>query len=188
MKFLNIHDYKEPNKNIAYQALIHCNADVLCPQFDYEGMTPSSLFDKICAEFNKNFCDVVVGTGIGGYFALIISAKYLVPTILIDPVIVPGLVLPQMGYTQRHRLWEMRTLERTYLQCIDTRATSTIINTKNTLIDDNLREYTKVFLYNKRYQEISYDTDTSTATAVINIFDQYKEEWWNDYIKTDLAE
>lgn len=188
MKFLNVHDYKESCKNIAYTALTHCGADVVCPQFDYENMTPRPLFDKICAEFNKNFCDVVVGTGIGGYFALIISAKYLVPTILIDPIIVPGLVLPQMGYTETHRLWEMHTIEGTYLQDIDRRATSTIINTKNRLIDNNLRSYTKVFLRNKRYHEIACDTDTSTATAVINIFDQYKKEWLDDYSKTDLAE
>ena len=188
MTFLNIHDYKEFNENIAYQALVHCNADVISPVFDYDGMTPRPLFDKICAEFNKNFCDVVVGTGIGGYFALIISAKYHVPTILIDPVIVPGLVLPAMGYTAQHRLWEMRTLEGTYLQDIDTRATSTIMNTKNTLIDDKLREYTKVFLNNKRYYEIACDDCTSTATAVINIFEQNKKEWYHDSYTTDFFE
>ena len=98
MKVLNVNDYNEDHNNMAFKALQACGFEIINPQFDYNDREMSQVFDLVNAGFNKNFCDVIVGTGMGAFFAMCMSARKQVPCVLVNPFLVPGMVLLKMGY------------------------------------------------------------------------------------------
>ena len=183
MKVLNIHDYKEDKNNVTYTALKACGFEIISYQYDYDSLDPSPLFDLMNAHFNANFCDVVVGTGIGAFFAMLISAKQLFPCVLVNPIIVPGMYLSELGYNRYVGILGLRDLEFRYMQNLNPCGVSTIMNIHNELMDARMLNYTKEVLHNPRYYEI---TD-STAPTLIELFLTHKEELFNDPCKIDLA-
>ena len=183
MKILNIHDYHEDKNNTAYRALQACEFEIINQQYDYDGMDPFPLFDLICAHFLRNFCDIVVGTGIGAFFAICISAKYQVPCVLINPTVVPGMYLLDAGYNRFVGVPHLCDLECKYLREFNLCGTSTIIDDQWEYMNKSLLNYTKELLDNPRYYELS----NSTEPQIIELFKQHKKEWFDDTYATDLA-
>ena len=183
MKVLNIHDYHESNDNIAYKALQECGFEIINPKFDYDGMDPRPLFDLVVAHFQRNFCDIVVGTGIGAFLAMLLSAKELVPCVLVNPIVVPGLYLDELGYNRCVGISGLRDLEFMYMQKLNLCGVSTIVDVNNRLMDARMLNYTKILLHNPRYYEIS----NSTAPFIIDMFKTHVKEWFYDTYERDLA-
>lgn len=183
MRVLNIHDYKEDKNNAAYKALKACDFEIISYQYDYDSLDPSPLFDLMNAHFNANFCDVVVGTGIGAFFAMLISAKQLFPCVLVNPIIVPGLCLPELGYHRYVGISGLRDLEFRYMPNFNINGVSTIVDVTDELMDVRMLNYTKEVLHNSRYYEI---TDSSEI-PLCAMFKEHKQAWFDDVCKLDLC-
>lgn len=183
MKILNIHDYGENKDNTAYKALQACEYDIINLQYDYN-ICLSHLFDLMVARFQRNFCDVVVGTGFGAFFAMLIHTKEQVPCVLINPISVPGLVLADIGCSKPYIFRELHNLECKYLYDFDERGVATIINSAHPYIDKRLLNYTKELLYNQQYYEV---TDVSEQ-SITDMFKQHKTAWFEEACLIDFAD
>lgn len=184
MKVLNIHDYHEDKNNIAYKALQACEFDIINPQFDYDETDVFPLFDLICAEFNKNFCDVIVGTGIGAFFAMLLSAKEAVPCVLVNPAVVPGMLLLKHGYNRYVGVRRLQRLEYRYMHNFNLCGTSTIIDKQTFQMSESMLQYTKELLHNPRY----YGIDPTSDLTMVDLFKNHKKEWFYDTCEIDLTQ
>lgn len=100
MKILNIHGYKGSADNSACLVLKELSYDVISPQIDYD----TESLEKILAELenilNENKPDYIVGTSLGGFFALLLSIESKIPTILVNPCLMPFITLTELGYSR----------------------------------------------------------------------------------------
>lgn len=187
MKVLNIHGYHGSTTNAATRALMSSAIDtVVGVQIDYDNMDPQVILDTLCAKFNENQCDAVVGTSLGGFYAMLISAKYAVPVVLINPATAPGILLPSLGYNRCSGVRGMKTLEYTYLKDLDLRLVSTIIGTEDEVIPELLRNYTKALLHNSRYYEIEGGKHSGASLPLNQLFREHRKEWFDDLCAKDF--
>lgn len=113
MKVLNIHGYKGSSENSACITLKNLGHEVISPQIDYDLKNPDEIFDDLKKIFAENNLDYIVGTSLGGFFALLLCQefkvekyeshikKYLtynIPTVLINPCLRPSVTLSELGY------------------------------------------------------------------------------------------
>ena len=98
MKILNIHGYQGNAANSAYEALRECGFDIISLQIDYDRTSPEYVMQLMNSQFTNNFCNAVVGTSLGGFYAALISAKNECPCVLINPCLMPFYHLPKLGY------------------------------------------------------------------------------------------
>lgn len=183
MKILNINDYKEDHNNMTFRALQACGFEIVNPQFDYNAGQMYQVFDLIISEFNKNFCDMLVGTGLGAFMAMCLSARKQVPCVLINPILAPGMLLPEMGYTKRDGVFYLSELECRYLPQVNTVGVCTVIDTQYKYLTLPMIKYVKTLIGGSRYCEVSGCTDE----MLTNIFKQHKFEWFEDIFKYDMA-
>ena len=100
MKILNIHGYKGSAENSACLVLKEQGHDVISPQIDYDTESPEKIFDELKNIFTKNKPDYIVGTSLGGFFALILSIESGTPTVLVNPCLMPFVTLTELGYNR----------------------------------------------------------------------------------------
>lgn len=99
MKILNIHGYRGSAENSACLALKELGHDVISPQIDYDAESPEKIFDELKNIFTKNKPNYIVGTSLGGFFALLLSIEYDIPTILVNPCLMPFVTLTELDYS-----------------------------------------------------------------------------------------
>lgn len=100
MKILNIHGYKGSAENSACLVLKEMGLDVISPQIDYDAESPQKILDKLKNIFTENKPDYIVGTSLGGFFALLLSAEYNIPVILVNPCLMPFITLPELNHSR----------------------------------------------------------------------------------------
>ncbi|MDE5765183.1 MAG: hypothetical protein K2I00_09520 [Ruminococcus sp.] len=113
MKILNIHGYKGSAENSACLVLKEMGFDVISPQIDYDAENPEKILDNLRKIFTESKPDYIVGTSLGGFFALLLSVEFKAvrhnsylqkkekcnyPTILVNPCLLPFVTLPELGY------------------------------------------------------------------------------------------
>lgn len=113
MKVLNIHGYKGSAENSACITLKNLGHEVISPQINYDAKNPKEIIDDLRKIFLENKPDYIVGTSLGGFFALLLSQefkveryeshikKYLhynIPTVLVNPCLKPSVTLSGLGY------------------------------------------------------------------------------------------
>lgn len=113
MKILNIHGYKGCAENSACIILKNLGHEVISPQIDYDAKSPNRIFYDLWKIFMENNPDYIIGTSLGGFFALLLSRKFKVeryeshikkylscniPTVLINPCLKPCVTLGGLGY------------------------------------------------------------------------------------------
>lgn len=128
MKVLNIHGYNGYAENSACISLKNLGHEVISPQIDYDVKNPEEILDDLRKIFFENKPDYIVGTSLGGFFALLLSQefkveryeshirKYLhynIPTVLVNPCLKPYVTLPRLGYEMDKRK------EMTFLRFMD---------------------------------------------------------------------
>lgn len=99
MKILNIHGYKGSAENSACLALKELGHDVISPQIDYDAESPEKILDNLRKVFIENKPCYIVGTSLGGFFALLLSIEYDIPTILVNPCLMPFVTLTELDYS-----------------------------------------------------------------------------------------
>lgn len=113
-KIMNIHGYKGSTENSACIALKNLGHEVISPQIDYDSENPEKILDDLRKVFLEYKPDFIVGTSLGGFFALLLSQEFKVekyeshlkkyvsrniPTVLINPCLKPSVTLSELGYT-----------------------------------------------------------------------------------------
>ncbi len=154
LKVLNIHGYHGDAENSLYHAFKANSIDIGGPAIDYDSIDPLKLFDLLCREFEDGGYTAVCGTSFGGFFAMAVSAKYSVPVLLINPASVPGVILPQLGYSREQGVRELCSIEYTYFKDLDLSLVSTVIGLDDEVIAPEFRAFTKALLKNERFYEI----------------------------------
>ncbi|MDE6538896.1 MAG: hypothetical protein K2K66_01785 [Ruminococcus sp.] len=98
MKVLNIHGYKGSAENSACITLKNLGHEVISPQIDYDSKEPRAIFKELIKIFNENKPDYIVGTSLGGFFALLVEKNTDIPAVLVNPCLRPCVTLPELGY------------------------------------------------------------------------------------------
>ena len=99
MKILNIHGYKGSSENSACLVLKELGYDVISPQIDYDAESPENILSLLSDVLSDSKPDVIVGTSLGGFFALVLAVETGLPARLVNPCLMPFITLPQLGYS-----------------------------------------------------------------------------------------
>ncbi|MDE5558875.1 MAG: hypothetical protein K2J32_14510 [Ruminococcus sp.] len=98
MKVLNIHGYKGNAENSACITLKNLGHEVISPQIDYDSKRPREICNDLKKIFDENKPDYIVGTSLGGFFALLVAKNTDIPAVLVSPCLRPFITLPELGY------------------------------------------------------------------------------------------
>ncbi len=172
MKVLNIHGYQGNAANSAYQALQECNFQIISLQLDYDRTPPEQLLQMLNSQFTNNFCDVVVGTSLGGFFASLISAKNECPCVLINPCLLPFLHLPRLGYASDSGLQQYIRMFSGLAEVNPSRV-STIIGGQDEIIDTH--DFTREIFQNERFVLVPEGKHSGGTMPLEEIFRDHYE-------------
>ena len=86
---LNIHGYGGSAQNSAYTALLSLGCDVTSPQLDYDAVCPEKVLKTLREMAVTCHADTLIGTSFGGFFAALLCAELHLPTILVNPCLMP---------------------------------------------------------------------------------------------------
>lgn len=106
MKILNIHGYRGSCENSSFAALSALGAEMISPQIDYDKQSPDEILLFLNDLWQQNGCQAVVGTSLGGFYAALLSMKHHAKTVLINPCLLPFLLLPQIEESQNTLLFD----------------------------------------------------------------------------------
>ena len=106
MKILNIHGYRGSCENSSFAALSALGAEMISPQIDYDKQSPDEILLFLNDLWQQNGCQAIVGTSLGGFYAALLSMKHHAKTVLINPCLLPFLLLPQLEESQNTLLFD----------------------------------------------------------------------------------
>ncbi len=123
MNVLNIHGYKGTPFNAAYSALCGLEKTIISPEIDYDSDQPETILNRLLDLCVSEKIDMIVGTSLGGFLALLIAIKLQKPLLLVNPCLQPQAVIPALGYeSDVSRFAEMSAvfddLDRKRVRCI----------------------------------------------------------------------
>lgn len=147
---LNIHGYHGSAQNSLYEALKENGYDVITVNLDYEalGMERTAVF--LGSIIEQEGVDGVAGTSLGGFFAVYCSAKYRLPALLVNPGLLPELILPRLGYGDIALVREC-TRVRAALGTLEPGLLTTIVGIDDeVLTDDSIKIYTQSLVCARR--------------------------------------
>lgn len=146
MKILNIHGYMGSPENSACSVLRKMGCDVVSPQIDYDSMSPENILGMLSRQISGNSINYIVGTSLGGFFGLLLSGRFSIPAVLVNPCLMPFLTLSRMDFKG-----DIRSYARLFAETADTdiSITSTIIGGNDDVID--YHDFTEKILGNERF-------------------------------------
>lgn len=179
MKVLNIHGYQGNAANAAYNALKSCDFDIISLQLDYDRTSPDAVMQMLNSQFTNNFCDAVVGTSLGGFYAALISLKNECPCVMINPCLMPFLHLPRLGYKSDEGVLEYIRLF-SGLADVDSGLVSTIVGGQDELIDTH--DFTRSVFQNERFIVVPEGKHSGATMPLEDIFKDHKEGFFGNVI------
>ena len=111
-KILNIHGYRGNAENTACITLKNHGHEVISPQIDYEARNPKRILDNLIIIFEENKPDYIVGTSLGGFFALLVANYADIPAVLINPCLNPPVTLHELGYMKDKNVRSISIVKR----------------------------------------------------------------------------
>ena len=106
MKIINIHGYRGSCENSSFAALSALGAEMISPQIDYDKQSPDEILLFLNDLWQQNGCQAIVGTSLGWFYAALLSMKHHAKTVLINPCLLPFLLLPQLEESQNTLLFD----------------------------------------------------------------------------------
>ena len=106
MKIINIHGYRGSCENSSFAPLSALGAEMISPQMDYDKQSPDEILLSLNDLWQQNGCQAIVGTSLGGFYAALLSIKHHAKTVLINPCLLPFLLLPQIEESQNTLLFD----------------------------------------------------------------------------------
>ena len=175
MKVLNIHGYNGNAANAAYQALRECGFEIISMQIDYDRTSPEHLLQMLKSQFANNFCDAVVGTSLGGFYAALVSAKSECPCVLINPALMPFLTLPALGYNSDEGMMEYIRLFSTLAET-ENSMVSTVIGSEDEVVDTH--DFTRRLFQNERFIVVPGGKHSGATMPLADIFRDHIEDFF----------
>lgn len=164
MKILNIHGYTGSAENTACSVLKKMGFTVVSPQLDYDIMSTEKVLDILSRIIADNDITCIVGTSLGGFFGAVLSARFGVPVILVNPCLMPFLTLSRLDFKGNICPYIRLFPE---IADIDVSKTSTIIGGQDEVID--YHDFTENLLGNE-YFRIIPDGKHSGATLPLESY------------------
>ncbi len=179
MKVLNIHGYHGNAANSAYEALQACDFEIVSLQIDYDRTSPDTVMQMLNSQFTNNFCDAVVGTSLGGFYAALICLKNECPCVMINPCLLPFLHLPRMGYKSDEGVLQYIRLFAG-LADVDGQLVSTIIGGQDELIDTH--DFTRGVFQNERCIVVPDGKHSGASMPLTDIFKDHMEGFFGELV------
>lgn len=149
MKILNIHGYTGSAENSACSVLRKMGFDVVAPQLDYDAVSPENVLDILSRTITDDGITHIVGTSLGGFFGAVLSVRFGLPVVLINPCLMPFVTLPRLD-SKCDITSYMRIFPE--ISDIDVSLTSTIVGGQDGVID--YHDFTENLLRNERFRII----------------------------------
>lgn len=164
MKILNIHGYKGSSENSACSVLKHLGFEVISPEIDYDFLSPENVLDILSQIIVDSDITYIVGTSLGGFFGAVLSARFNIPAILVNPCFLPFVTLPRLDFSG-----DIRPYVRIFPEIYDINIsiTSTIIGGQDEIID--YHDFTEKLLGNKNFRIVP-DGKHSGATLPLESY------------------
>ena len=145
MNILNIHGYAGSPQNAAYAAILaNGYKNIISPVIDYDAESPEDILYRLRYIIADKKIGLIIGTSLGGFFALALSAELNLPVILVNPFLMPFLTFPE--YIKSY-VSIFGTLSQ-----IDSANVSCIVGENDEVISDY--QFTKDLLENSRFRSI----------------------------------
>jgi predicted esterase YcpF (UPF0227 family) len=186
MKILNIHGYNGNPLNSAYEAIKSFDIPCVSIPIDYDNLGPNNILEMLKNVLAEEEITHIVGTSLGGFFGLCLSAKLDYPIITINPCLLPMVYLPRLGYLNKNnpktidknpQVWYNKKEELCdYAKLchlpfeVDKRLLSTIVGLSDEIIDT--LDYTKGVIESSRYYEIEGAGHRISPEKLIPIFEK----------------
>ncbi len=173
MKIFSIHGYKGSAHNAAYGALFDCGYNVHSIQIDYDSESPKTVLEKLHNEYITSGCHCLAGTSLGGFYAAQICALEHCPTLLINPCLLPFLVLPELGYVYNGGIWEFSEIFSGFTG-LDKTLVSTVVGSEDEVVTTHC--YTKAMLENERYYTVDGGKHSGATLPLREIITKHGKE------------
>lgn len=177
MKILNIHGYKGNAANSAYAALSECGFDVLSLQIDYDRKSPEAVAKLLNNQFANYFCDAVVGTSLGGFYAALVSAKNECPAVLINPCLMPFMTLPELGYNNKEGIMEYIKLFSGIADAAGEQV-ATIVGGRDEVIGSH--DFTEKIFGNDKYIVVPDGKHSGATMPLADIFTERRADFFGN--------
>lgn len=177
MKYYYFHGYGSSPKALKADAMreILGESNVTAPDFNVSAEEVSELFDKLIDEIKPAAEEVcIVGSSLGGLYALYISAKTNCNVILLNPALMPMVVVPKV--TNNVPVTDVITAQKLSLYAYENYNSSkvSVWVTNDQLI--NHEALTKPYFYKglKEYKEfINAEASGHEFTGFKDVFKKY---------------
>lgn len=143
MKIFNLHGYHGSPQNAACGVLSEMGHDIVSPSVDYDSFKPEYIAQELSAMIMESQPDMIVGTSLGGFFALYLAIRHGLPVVLVNPCLMPFLHLPRLGYEGDIR--EFVEMFSSFTR-IDQNSTRAVIGGCDEVIDTH--DFTKKLIWN----------------------------------------
>ncbi len=173
MKIFSIHGYKGSAHNALFGALIENGFEVCSLQIDYDGSSPKEILHYLIGEYQKNNCDAVAGTSLGGFYAAQICVLNGCRGLFINPCLTPFTVLPGLGYSNKEGIMEFSRMFDNITR-IDKNKVSVVVGTDDEIILNH--DFTKIMFENERYFEIKGGRHSGATLPLKEIIGRYGTE------------
>lgn len=100
--------------------------------------------------------------------------------ILINPAVIPGIVLPELGYNRPDGIRKLRAIELKYLGNLDLNNITTVVGKEDEIINAKLRAYTKAVLFNNRYYEVPNGKHSGNTLGLKDLIRTHRKEWFGN--------
>lgn len=178
MKILNIHGYRGTPDNAAATALKSLDYEIVSPDIDYDAETPENIYKKLVDILSGKSFDIIVGTGLGGFFAALLSAKNNLPVILVNPCLMPFISLKKLECKGDVNSFVPMFWELSELKSYNARA---IVGCKDEIIDTH--NIAESLFPNLKFEKIP---DGKHSGRTLPLKDFFKESI--KYVKSDEFE
>lgn len=149
--------------------------NVTAPDFNVSAEEVSNLFDKLIDEISLNYEDVcIVGSSLGGLYALYVAVKTNCKAILLNPALVPMVIVPKV--TDEVPVSSVVIAQKLSLYTYEhyNKENISVWVTDDPLINHNV--LTKPYFYKGVKEYIEFDTNTASGhefTGFKNVFEKY---------------
>ncbi|MBP3222032.1 MAG: hypothetical protein J6M43_08360 [Neisseriaceae bacterium] len=169
MKILNIHGYRGSCENSSFAALSALGAEMISPQIDYDKQSPDEILLFLNNLWQQHNCQAIVGTSLGGFYAALLSMKHYAKTVLINPCLLPFLLLPQIEESQNTLLFDYLRLFADIIK-IDKNQILAIIGEQDEVISTH--DFTQNLLGKSRCICVPDGKHSGWTLPLIDIFQQ----------------
>lgn len=185
LKILNIHGYRGSENNNLYQALHETGYDVVTLSIDYDKLSPEEVMSLLNSIIERENIYGVAGTSLGGFFAMCCSAVHNIPALLVNPALLPEVLLPELGYKRLSGIREF-TRVRACLANFQPGLLTTIIGDEDEVISDKaVKEYTRGIVCGRRIITVpggGHSGSTLQLASLLIESDLLKEGRWLDVV------